>query len=89
MWYQVTDGSRNFQAWVHTTSEENSLQTVTGLLDFSPLVVNSVFFVLQVRLMRWFSLESVLYLGLSTEGEHTVANPSDIQFFLKLNDQSC
>lgn len=86
MGYQVSDSSGNFQAGIHASPQENSLQSVARFLDFTSLIVNPILFILQIGLVSRLSLKGVFGLRLSTISEHAIANPGDIELFLQLNN---
>jgi hypothetical protein len=88
---QVANGTRDFEAGVHSGTEEDS-RDAAGVSNFSSIVINSEFFLRLTWHMRRVSNETAaIGLLVSTKAEdrrHAVTDPANVNLFLCLNNKS-
>ena len=90
---QIADGPGYFEAGVHSRPQEDPLQAVTGLSDFSTVVVDPDPFTLDTWLVGRVVQEQILAASLAfvfqTPQRHVaVSDPAQVQLLWRLDNES-
>ena len=81
MWDQVADRSRDFQAWVHSSSQKDPLKPIARLTNLSFVIVNSELFFVSPGSVSWLIDKFLPLIWFSTNEHFTITNPPYVQLF--------